>query len=91
MERDRQTQKRVNEGHGMAMMPEQKAGVSGATREVKVTPGVQPDLVDPSVTWRALLELAKIGEEELAEEELAEEEAVERSIDHNSIWDEWEG
>ena len=86
MERERQTQKGIKESRGGAMIPEQKPDVSGAAREVKVTPGVQPDLVDPSVTWRALLELAKIGEEELAEEG-----EVKSSIDHNSIWDEWEG
>ncbi len=86
LELERQTQKRKNEGHEMAIISEQKPKVSGAAREVKVTPGVQPDLVDPSITWRALLELAKIGEEELAEEE-----EVKSSIDHNAIWDEWEG
>ncbi len=85
-ERDRQTQKRVKESGGKAMIPEQKPEVSGAAREIKITPGIQLDLVDPAITWRAMLELAKIGEEEFIEGE-----GVKSSIDHNSIWDEWEG
>ncbi len=85
-ERDRQTQKRVKESGGKAMIPEQKPEVSGAAREIKITPGIQLDLVNPAITWRAMLELAKIGEEEFIEGE-----GVKSSIDHNSIWDEWEG
>jgi hypothetical protein len=68
VERDRQTQKRINEGHGNAMIPEQSPQKEATKRigDVKVTPAtpeeqIEIDQVEPAEIWRAVLEAPELA------------------------------